>query len=141
MNLKIKNFEIENGDLKQNNLEIKKEYSELNQKLENALKEKEKEKLNKINSLQTIKSNQEYYSQYLNNKFTHFNYEKEYIYENLSSDLSDFEMLVKFRIEKEKDIYDSLNKNVQDSVDKSVPDYEVNLYGSMQQIYVYHGVI
>ena len=130
LNLKIKNFEAENSDLKQNNFEIKKEYSELNQKMENALKEKENEKLNKINSLQTIKSNQEYYSQYLNNKFTHFNYEKEYIYENLSSDLSDFEMFVKFRIEKEKDIYDSLIKNVQDSVDKSIPDYEVNLYGS-----------
>ena len=39
-------------------------------------------------------------------------------------------MFVKFRIEKEKDIYDSLIKNVQDSVDKSIPDYEVNLYGS-----------
>jgi len=32
--------------------------------------------------------------------------------------------------EKEKDIYDTLIKNVQISVDKSIKNYEVNLYGS-----------
>ena len=44
--------------------------------------------------------------------------------------LIDFEAFVKLRTEKEKDIYDTLVKNVQISVDKSIPDYSVNLYGS-----------
>ena len=130
LNQKIINLEKEKDILNQNIMQIKKEYSELNQKMEKMIKEKENEKLNKSSNIQTIRNNQTYYSQYLNKKFTHFNYEKDYMLESLSMDLSDFEIFVKLRIEKEKDIYDTLIKNVQISVDKSIKNYEVNLYGS-----------
>ena len=130
LNEKIKNLKKEKDILNQNILEIKKEYSELNQKMEIMIKEKEKEKLNKNPLNQTLKENKTYYSQYLNKKFTSFNYKHDYIIDSLSQDLTDFEMYVKQRIEKEKDIYDSLIKNVQISVDKSIQNYEVNLYGS-----------
>ena len=111
-------------------MEIKKENTELNQKMKKIVNEKEKEELNNTSLIQKIKGNPIYFSQYLNKKFIHFKYENEYILDSLSSDLSDFEIFVKLRIEKEKDIYDSLIKNVQISVDKSIQNYEVNLYGS-----------
>ena len=130
LNSKIKNYETENNTLKQDNLEIKKENTELNQKMKKIVNEKEKEELNNTSLIQKIKGNPIYFSQYLNKKFIHFKYENEYILDSLSSDLSDFEIFVKLRIEKEKDIYDSLIKNVQISVDKSIQNYEVNLYGS-----------
>ena len=130
LNTKIKNLEKEKEVLNQNILEVKKEYRELNQKMEKMIKEKENEKLNKNPLIQTIKSNSTYYSQYLNKKFISFNYKTDYILDSLSQDLSDFEMFVKFRIEKEKNIYETLIKNVQISVDKSIQNYEVNLYGS-----------
>ena len=130
LNEKIMGLEKEKEILNQNIIQIKKEYSELNQKMEKMIKDKENEKINKNPNIQIIKTNPNYYSQYLNKKFTHFNYEKEYMLDSLSSDLSDFEHFVKMRIEKEKDIYDTLIKNVQISVDKSINDYEVNLYGS-----------
>ena len=94
------------------------------------IKEKENQKININTDVQTIRTNPIHYSQYLNKKFTHFNYEKDYMIDSLSIDLSDFEVFVKLRIEKEKDIYDTLIKNVQISVDKSIKNYEVNLYGS-----------
>ena len=127
---KINKIEKENSDLNENISQIKKEYSDLNQKMEKMIKERENEKLSKNTPIQTIKSNVEYYSNYLNKKFKHFKYDKEYMFDSLSSDLVDFEEFVKIRTEKEKDIYDTLIKNVQDSVNKSIPDYEVNLYGS-----------
>ena len=94
------------------------------------IKEKENEKLSKNLPIQTIKSNITTYSNYLNKKFVNFNYEKEYMLDCLSADLTDFEIFVKLRIEKEKDIYDTLIKNIQNAVDKSIPNYVVNLYGS-----------
>ena len=130
LNIKLKNLEKEKETLNQNIKQIKKEYSELNQKMEKMIKEKENEKLNKIPIIQTIRSNPTYYSQYLNKKFINFNYKSDYIIESLSLDLSDFEVFVKLRIEKEKNIYDTLIKNVQTAVDKSIQNYVVNLYGS-----------
>ena len=130
LNIKLKNLEKEKETLNQNIKQIKKEYSELNQKMEKIIKEKENEKLNKIPIIQTIRSNPTYYSQYLNKKFINFNYKSDYIIESLSLDLSDFEVFVKLRIEKEKNIYDTLIKNVQTAVDKSIQNYVVNLYGS-----------
>ena len=130
LNEKIINLEKEKEILNQNIIQIKEEYSELNQKMEKMIKDKENEKINKNPNIQIIKTNPSYYSQYLNKKFTHFNYEKDYMLDSLSSDLSDFENFVKMRIEKEKDIYDTLIKNVQISVDNSINNYEVNLYGS-----------
>ena len=130
LNSKIKNLEKEKETLNLNISQIKKEYSELNHKIEKMIKEKENEKLNKNPLIQTIRSNQTYYSQYLNKKFISFSYKNDYIIDSLSLDLSDFEMFVKLRIEKEKDIYDNLIKNVQIAVDKSIQNYEVNLYGS-----------
>jgi non-canonical poly(A) RNA polymerase PAPD5/7 len=127
---KIIKLEKEKFDLNQNISQIKKEYSELNQKTEKMIKEKENEKLSKNLPIQTIKSNITTYSNYLNKKFVNFNYEKEYMLDCLSADLTDFEIFVKLRIEKEKDIYDTLIKNIQNSVDKSIPNYVVNLYGS-----------
>ena len=127
---KILNLEKENNELNQNLSQIKLEYSELNQKTEKMIKEKENERLNKNISTIDIKNNPLHYSNYLNKKFTNFNYEKEYMLDGLSCDLIDFEAFVKLRTEKEKDIYDTLVKNVQISVDKSIPDYSVNLYGS-----------
>ena len=130
LNQKIKNLESEKEALNQSILQIKKEYSELNQKMEKMIKEKENEKLNNSPLNQSIKSNPIYYGQYLNKKFIHFKYEDDYKMDSLSLDLSDFEIFVKMRIEKEKDIYDTLIKNVQNSVDKSIKNYQVNLYGS-----------
>ena len=130
LNIKITNLENEKEALNQNILQIKKEYNELNQKMEKMIKEKENEKLNKNPLIQTIRTNPTYFSQYLNKKFMHFNYQQDYVFDSLSQDLSDFEIFVKLRIEKEKDIYDTLIKNVQNSVDKSIQNYEVNLYGS-----------
>ena len=127
---KIKKLEKENLELNQNISQIKKEYSELNQKTEKMIKEKENEKLNKNLPIQSIKSNLTTYMNYLNKKFTHRKYENDYKIDCLSNDITDFEVYVKLRIEKEKDIYDSLIKNVQNSVDKSIHNYEVNLYGS-----------
>ena len=127
---KIKKLEKENLELNQNISQIKKEYSELNQKTEKMIKEKENEKLSKNLPIQSIKSNLITYTNYLNKKFTHRKYENDYKIDCLSNDITDFEMYVKLRIEKEKDIYDSLIKNVQNSVDKSINNYEVNLYGS-----------
>ena len=127
---KILNLEKENNELNQNLSQIKLEYSELNQKTEKMIKEKENERLNKNISTIDIKNNPLHFSNYLNKKFTNFNYEKEYMLDGLSCDLIDFEAFVKLRTEKEKDIYDTLVKNVQISVDKSIPDYSVNLYGS-----------
>ena len=127
---KILNLEKENNELNQNLSQIKLEYSELNQKTEKMIKEKENERLNKNIPTIDIKNNPLHYSNYLNKKFTNFNYEKEYMLDGLSCDLIDFEAFVKLRTEKEKDIYDTLVKNVQISVDKSIPDYSVNLYGS-----------
>ncbi len=127
---KIIKLEKEKFDLNQNISQIKKEYSELNQKTEKMIKEKENEKLSKNLPIQTIKSNITTYSNYLNKKFVNFNYEKEYMLDCLSADLTDFEIFVKLRIEKEKDIYDTLIKNIQNAVDKSIPNYVVNLYGS-----------
>ena len=66
----------------------------------------------------------------MNKKFIHFNYEEDYKIDSLSLDLYDFENFVTMRIEKEKDIYDTLIQNVQNSIDKSIQNYEVNLYGS-----------
>ena len=91
------------------------------------IKEKENENLNKNIPIQNIKNNLEHYTNYLNKKFINFNFEKEYKLDCLSSDLIDFEVFVKLRIEKEQDIYDTLIKNVQSSVDKSIPDYKNNL--------------
>ena len=127
---RVSELEKEKDELNQNISQIKKEYSELNQKTEEMIKEKENEKLNKNIPIQNIKNNLEHYTNYLNKKFINFNFEKEYKLDCLSSDLIDFEVFVKLRIEKEQDIYDTLIKNVQSSVDKSIPDYEVNLYGS-----------
>ena len=127
---KISTLEKENNELNQNLSQIKLEYSELNQKTEKMIKEKENERLNKNIPKEEIKNNPLHYSNYLTKKFINFNYEKDYMLECLSSDLTDFEAFVKLRIEKEKDIYDTLIKNVQISVDKSIPDYVVNLYGS-----------
>jgi len=127
---KIKKLEKENLELNQNISQIKKEYSELNQKTEKMIKEKENEKLSKNLPIQSIKSNLITYTNYLNKKFTHRKYENDYKIDCLSNDITDFEMYVKLRIEKEKDIYDSLIKNVQNSVDKSINNYKVNLYGS-----------
>ena len=130
LNKKIKNLESEKEALNQNIIQIKKEYSELNQKMEKIIKEKENEKLDKTPLNNLIKSNSIYYSQYLNKKFIHFNYEEDYKIDSLSLDLYDFENFVTMRIEKEKDIYDTLIQNVQNSIDKSIQNYEVNLYGS-----------
>ena len=127
---KVLNLEKEKNDLNSNISRIKKEYNELNQKTEEMIKEKENEKFSKNIPIQEIKNNLEYYSNYLNKKFNNFNFEKEYKLDCLSSDLTDFEVFVKLRIEKEKDIYDTLIKNVKISVEKSISDYEVNLYGS-----------
>ena len=66
----------------------------------------------------------------MNKKFIHFNYEEDYKIDSLSLDLSDFENFVTMRIEKEKDIYDTLIQNVQNSIDKSIQNHKVNLYGS-----------
>ena len=130
LNSKIIDIEKEKMALNQNILQIKKEYSDLNQKMEKMIKEKENEKLNKTPLIQTIRTNQSFFSQYLYKKYTHFNYQQDYVIDCLSQDLSDFEIFVKLTIEKEKDIYDTLIKNVQNSVDKSIQNYEVNLYGS-----------
>ena len=130
LNSKIIDREKEKMALNQNILQIKKEYSDLNQKMEKMIKEKENEKLNKTPLIQTIRTNQSFFSQYLYKKYTHFNYQQDYVIDCLSQDLSDFEIFVKLTIEKEKDIYDTLIKNVQNSVDKSIQNYEVNLYGS-----------
>ena len=127
---KVIKLEKDNYDLNQNMTQIKNEYSELNQKTEKMIKEKENEKLNKNIPIQTIKSNPEYFSNYLNKKFNKYNYEEEYKLDCLSSDLTDFEIYVKQRTEKEKNIYDALIKNVTNSVNKTLPYYEVNLYGS-----------
>ena len=127
---KVIKLEKDNYDLNQNMTQIKNEYSELNQKTEKMIKEKENEKLNKNIPIQTIKSNPEYFSNYLNKKFNKYNYEEEYKLYCLSSDLTDFEIYVKQRTEKEKNIYDALIKNVTNSVNKALPYYEVNLYGS-----------
>ena len=127
---KVIKLEKDNYDLNQNMTQIKNEYSELNQKTEKMIKEKENEKLNKNIPIQTIKSNPEYFSNYLNKKFNKYNYEEEYKLDCLSSDLTDFEIYVKQRTEKEKNIYDALIKNVTNSVNKALPYYEVNLYGS-----------
>ena len=130
LNQKITNLENEKETLNQNIIQIKKEYSDLNQKMEKIIKEKENEKLNKNPLIQTIRNNPTYFAQYLNKKYTHFNYQQDYVFDSLSQDISDFEIFVQLRIEKEKDIYDTLIKNVQNSVDKSIQNYEVNLYGS-----------
>ena len=127
---KVIKLEKDNYYLNQNMTQIKNEYSELNQKTEKMIKEKENEKLNKNIPIQTIKSNPEYFSNYLNKKFNKYNYEEEYKLDCLSSDLTDFEIYVKQRTEKEKNIYDALIKNVTNSVNKALPYYEVNLYGS-----------
>ena len=127
---KVIKLEKDNYDLNQNMTQMKNEYSELNQKTEKMIKEKENEKLNKNIPIQTIKSNPEYFSNYLNKKFNKYNYEEEYKLDCLSSDLTDFEIYVKQRTEKEKNIYDALIKNVTNSVNKTLPYYEVNLYGS-----------
>ena len=127
---KVIKLEKDNYYLNQNMTQIKNEYSELNQKTEKMIKEKENEKLNKNIPIQTIKSNPEYFSNYLNKKFNKYNYEEEYKLDCLSSDLTDFEIYVKQRTEKEKNIYDALIKNVTNSVNKTLPYYEVNLYGS-----------
>ena len=127
---KVIKLEKDNYDLNQNMTQIKNEYSELNQKTEKMIKEKENEKLNKNIPIQTIKSNPEYFSNYSNKKFNKYNYEEEYKLDCLSSDLTDFEIYVKQRTEKEKNIYDALIKNVTNSVNKTLPYYEVNLYGS-----------
>ena len=127
---KVIKLEKDNYDLNQNMTQIKNEYNELNQKTEKMIKEKENEKLNKNIPIQTIKSNPEYFSNYLNKKFNKYNYEEEYKLDCLSSDLTDFEIYVKQRTEKEKNIYDALIKNVTNSVNKTLPYYEVNLYGS-----------
>ena len=127
---KVTKLEKDNYELNQNMTQIKNEYSELNQKTEKMIKEKENEKLNKNIPIQTIKKNPVYYSNYLNKKFSKFNYEQEYKLDCLSSDLTDFEIYIKQRTEKEKNIYDALIKNVTNSVNKTLPYYEVNLYGS-----------
>ena len=127
---KVTKLEKDNYYLNENITQIKKEYSELNQKTEKMIKEKENEKLNKNLPIQTIKTNPEYYSNYLNKKFNKFKFEDDYKIDCLNSDLTDFEMYVKLRTEKEKDIYDSLLNNVKNSVNKSLPYFEVNLYGS-----------
>ena len=130
LEIKVTKLEKDNYDLNQNISQIKNEYSELNQKTEKMIKEKENEKLNKNLPIQTIKSDPVYYFNYLNKKFGKFNYEEEYKIDCLSSDLTDFEIYVKQITEKEKVIYDTLIKNVKNSVFKTLPYYEVNLYGS-----------
>ena len=123
---KITKLENEKLELKKNITKMQKEYDDLNQKYEKILKEKEN--LNIQNH--DIRNNPSLYSNFLNKKFNKFNYEKEFVLEQLKFDLIDFQTYVTNRIEKEQNIYDTLLKNVQILVDKTIPNYVVNLYGS-----------
>ena len=74
--------------------------------------------------------------QYLNKKFINYSYDlnfqdkNNYIINCLSKDLSEFVLYVSEHIKKSANIYEELIKNVQNSVNECLQDYEVHLYGS-----------
>ena len=88
------------------------------------------EQNNKNNTNITTPNNPSQYSQFLNKKFIHFTYDQQYVFSCLSKDISDYQIFVKELIEREQNLYDTIIKNIQISIDEIINDYEVHLYGS-----------
>ena len=120
--------------------------------LKNQIKEKDKNinenknnsnnKIEKANGIETVINNNETMensrTNYLNKKYIDADYKikfscKEkmnYIIKYLSKDITEFEEYVSLTIKSSNNIYEELLKNIEISVNESIPDYEVKLYGS-----------
>lgn len=68
--------------------------------------------------------------EFLDRKFSNNKYDERYIIKCLQKDLLDFQEFTKDQIKNNKIIIDELLKLIQSAVNDSIPDYEVNLYGS-----------
>ena len=123
--LQIDKYKKENEELKiQINQKIK-EYAEILEKY------RVLEQNNKNNQNLTINlNNPTQYSLYLNKKFINFTYDLTYVFNCLSKDIKDYQQFVKEHIEREQSLYNRLIQNIQNSVDESIHDYDVRLYGS-----------
>ena len=123
--LQIDKYKKENEELKiQINQKIK-EYAEILEKY------RVLEQNNKNNQNLTINpNNPTQYSLYLNKKFINFTYDLTYVFNCLSKDIKDYQQFVKEHIEREQSLYDTLINNIQFSVNESIHDYDVRLYGS-----------
>ena len=123
--LQIDKYKKENEELKiQINQKIK-EYAEILEKY------RVLEQNNKNNQNLTINpNNPTQYSLYLNKKFINFTYDLTYVFNCLTKDIKDYQQFVKEHIEREQSLYNRLIQNIQNSVDESIHDYDVRLYGS-----------
>ena len=123
--IQLENYKKENEELKNKITLMQKEYSEIFEKY------KILEQNNKNNTNIPINpNNPTQYSLYLNKKFINFTYDQMYVLNCLSKDIKDYQQFVKEHIEREQSLYDTLIQNIQISVDESIHDYDVHLYGS-----------
>ena len=123
--LQIDKYKKENEELKIQINQINKEYAEILEKY------RVLEQNNKNNQNLTINlNNPTQYSLYLNKKFINFTYDLTYVFNCLSKDIKDYQQFVKEHIEREQSLYNRLIQNIQNSVDESIHDYDVRLYGS-----------
>ncbi len=123
--LQIDKYKKENEELKIQINQINKEYAEILEKC------RVLEQNNKNNQNLTINlNNPTQYSLYLNKKFINFTYDLTYVFNCLSKDIKDYQQFVKEHIEREQSLYNRLIQNIQNSVDESIHDYDVRLYGS-----------
>ena len=123
--IQLEKYKKENEELKNEITLMQKEYSEIFEKY------KILEQNNKNNTNITINpNNPTQYSLYLNKKFINFTYDHMYVLNCLSKDIKDYQQFVKEHIEREQSLYDTLIQNIQISVDESIHDYDVHLYGS-----------
>ena len=136
---KLNEFEKKFAEQKNQIEEYKKENEELNNKLNQSQKDYIK-LLEKYNFLEQNSDNQisnqinQYnptqYNLYLNKKFINFTYDHIYVLNCLSKDIKDYQQFVKIHIEREQNLYDTLIQNIKSSVNESIQNYEVHLYGS-----------
>ena len=123
--IQLEIYKKENEDLKNRINSMQKDYTEIFEKY------KILEQNNKNNSNISINpNNPTQYSLYLNKKFINFTYDHIYVLNCLSKDIKDYQQFVKEHIEREQSLYDTLINNIQFSVNESIHDYDVHLYGS-----------
>jgi len=86
--------------------------------------------INNLNNHQNILSLNLIRKEILERKFSTQKYDDKYIVKCLQKDILDFQEFTKDQIRKNRIFIDELLKLVKQAVSDSIPDYEVNLYGS-----------
>ena len=118
----IEEYKKENEELKNKLNQSQKDYFELLEKYNQNSDNQISNQINQYNPTQ--------YNLYLNKKFINFTYDHIYVLNCLSKDIKDYQQFVKIHIEREQNLYDTLIKNIQLSVNETIQNYEVHLYGS-----------